>query len=82
MLVTPLSKLNVHPSTPLCRSPPPPQKNGGQKNLNCSKSPKMARSGGQPQWKTTLMEDDLNGRRPQWKTTSIEDDLKGGRLQC
>ena len=26
------------------------------------------------------MEDDLNERRPQWKTTSIEDDINGGRL--
>ena len=36
----------------------------------------------QPQWETTLMEDDhiedyLNRRGPQWKTTSREDNLKG-----
>ena len=27
------------------------------------------------QWKTTSMEEDLNGRRTQCKTPSIEDDL-------
>ena len=26
------------------------------------------------------MEDDLNGRRPQWKTTSMENDLNGTEL--
>ena len=31
------------------------------------------------QWKTTLMEDDLNGRQPQWKKTSMEDELNGRR---
>ena len=33
-------------------------------------------NGRRPKWKTTSMEDDLNGRRPQWKMNSIEDDLK------
>ena len=28
-----------------------------------------------PQWKTTSIEDDLNGRQTQWNTTSIEDNL-------
>ena len=36
--------------------------------------------GRQPQWKTSLMEDDLNGRqpqrRPQLKMTTFEDNLK------
>ena len=27
-------------------------------------------------WKTTSMEDDLNGRQSQWKTTSMEYELK------
>ena len=30
-----------------------------------------------PQWKTTSMENDLNGRRPQRKMTSMEDVLNG-----
>ena len=45
-----------------------------------------------PLWKTTTMEDNLNGRRPQWKTnlirrwpqwktTSMEDDLNGRQPQ-
>ena len=38
-------------------------------------------NGRQPQWKTTSMEDDLNGRRPQWKTTSMEDNLNRRRPQ-
>ena len=29
-----------------------------------------------PQCKTTSIEDNLNERRPEWKTNSIEDDIK------
>ena len=28
-------------------------------------------------WKTTSMEDNLNGRQPKWKVNSMEDDLIG-----
>ena len=39
-------------------------------------------SGRQPQWKTTIMEDDLNGRYLNaWKIASMEDELKLKKLQ-
>ena len=34
-------------------------------------------NGRQPQWMTTTMEDNHNWRRPQWKTISMEDDING-----
>ena len=38
-------------------------------------------NGRRPQWNTTSMENNLNGRRPQWKTTSMEDELNGRQSQ-
>ena len=35
----------------------------------------MEPKGRQPQWKTTLMEDNLHGIGPQWKTNSMKDKL-------
>ena len=35
----------------------------------------------QYQWKTTSMEDALNGRHPQWKMTLIEDELNESQTQ-
>ena len=34
-------------------------------------------NGRRPQWKMTLLEDDLKGRQPKWKMTSMEENLNG-----
>merc|ERR1712215_197439 len=36
-------------------------------------------NGRRPEWKMTKMEDDRNERRPKWKTTKMEDDQNGTR---
>ena len=42
---------------------------------------KVSKYGRQPQWKTSPMEDNLNGRRPQCNMTSMQDYLNGKRLE-